>query len=215
MRLWGPVILYLAAITALSHQPVPAPPAGAPDWLMHLIEFGGLGALVARALDRSAPGLSPKRAGWAAAGCAAFGLLDEAHQSFVPGRVADLRDAAVDAAGAAAVIGLWMIFASRRRVRAGAGGAASPETAGGIPIRLYGRKGCHLCDEAEAVIRRVTASYHVQIDKVDVDGDEDLRRRYGETVPVVTIGGRRMFKYRVDPDRLRRVLDSMQRRRPT
>lgn len=47
--------------------------------------------------------------------CILFALSDEAHQFFVPGRGAQLRDVAIDSAGAAAGILAYIIIAGLRR----------------------------------------------------------------------------------------------------
>jgi glutaredoxin len=75
-------------------------------------------------------------------------------------------------------------------------------------VTVYTRSDCHLCAEAIDTIERVAASSSrpVEIDTVDVDADPDLRERYGERVPYVTVDGRPQFKYRVDADELRSVL---------
>jgi len=67
---------------------------------------------------------------------------------------------------------------------------------------LYSRQGCHLCDEAGEVLARCGLSF----EKVDIDADPDLARRYGECVPVVVIDGRERFRGRVDELLLRRLL---------
>jgi hypothetical protein len=43
-------------------------------------------------------------------------------------------------------------------------------------------------------------------DEVDIDGSEELTRRYGEEIPVTLVDGRQHDYWRVDPDRLRRAL---------
>src|SRR5438874_7872062 len=53
-------------------------------------------------------------------------------------------------------------------------------------VILYTRQGCHLCEEALAVLRRHRLSPRV----VDIDADETLRQRYNECVPVVEIDGK-------------------------
>lgn len=85
--------------------------------------------------------------------------------------------------------------------------SATPDPAA-AQITVYTRDDCHLCDEAIETIERVVASLpqSVDIDTVDVDADPDLRERYGERVPYVTVDGRPRFKYRVDPDDLRAIL---------
>ncbi|RMB12806.1 glutaredoxin family protein [Haloplanus aerogenes] len=75
-------------------------------------------------------------------------------------------------------------------------------------VVVYTREGCHLCDDAIETIERVadSVSRSVEIETVDVDTDPDLRERYGERVPYVTVDGRPKFKYRVDADDLRATL---------
>jgi glutaredoxin len=82
-----------------------------------------------------------------------------------------------------------------------------------VPITIYSREVCHLCDVAEATIRDVAADEGVTIDLslVDVDADDDLREKYGERVPYVYIDGRPAFKFEVDEERLREKLTSESR----
>ena len=77
-------------------------------------------------------------------------------------------------------------------------------------ITIYGRRDCHLCDEAGAAVARAGAGLAVRITHVDVDADPILARQYGDVVPVVAVNGHRMFKVRVDPELLRRRLLSLQ-----
>ena len=83
----------------------------------HVIAYAVLGVLWERALSGAERGrLRPHRsaptraAGWAFLIAAIFGLTDEYHQSFVPGRNADVFDLATDAvaAGLAILIVLWL-----------------------------------------------------------------------------------------------------------
>ena len=77
-------------------------------------------------------------------------------------------------------------------------------------VTVYTRENCHLCAEAIDTIERVAASLprSVAVDTVDVDADPALRERYGERVPYVMVDGRPQFKYRVDADELRAILQS-------
>jgi glutaredoxin len=87
--------------------------------------------------------------------------------------------------------------------------SATPDPAAAqVQVTVYTRDGCHLCDEAIETIERVAASLSrpVDLETVDVDADAELRERYGERVPYVTVDGRPQFKYRVDPDDLRAIL---------
>jgi len=68
---------------------------------------------------------------------------------------------------------------------------------------LYGRPGCHLCDDARAVLERVGAPF----EEVDITGDEALHRRYLERIPVVALDGEELYDFFVDEPDLRRRLD--------
>ena len=77
-----------------------------------------------------------------------------------------------------------------------------------VPITVYTREDCHLCDEAVETLTRIADSEGVPVDveEVDVDEDPDLREEYGDRVPYVLVDGTPKFKYRVDPARARSVL---------
>lgn len=65
-------------------------------------------------------------------------------------------------------------------------------------VALYTRAGCHLCDDAKAVIRAARTRAEFEFEEIDIDADEELRRLYNEEVPVIAIDGRKAFKYRLD-----------------
>jgi glutaredoxin len=67
---------------------------------------------------------------------------------------------------------------------------------------LLSRPGCHLCDEAEALLRR----YGLSPRKVNIDEEPELAGRYTNCVPVVFLDGKRRFTGRVDERLLRRLL---------
>lgn len=73
-------------------------------------------------------------------------------------------------------------------------------------VTLYGRQGCHLCDDARAVIEAVCAELGESWTEVDVDDDPALLDRYSEEIPVTLVDGRQHDFWRVDPDRLRSAL---------
>jgi len=69
-------------------------------------------------------------------------------------------------------------------------------------IKLYSRQGCHLCDDAAALLAR----YHLAFETIDIDADPQLQARYNECVPVVVIDGKERFRGRVDELLLRRLI---------
>ncbi len=72
-----------------------------------------------------------------------------------------------------------------------------------ISLRLYSRRECHLCEEMEKVVRRVSEDFDVRFEIVDVDLDSELVAHYGEEVPVLLVNGRKFAKYRIGEGRLR------------
>jgi len=74
-------------------------------------------------------------------------------------------------------------------------------------LTLYGKPGCHLCDDARAVVGEALAGRDVALREVDVTLDPVLERRYGERIPVLAVDGEELFDYVVDPDALRERLD--------
>ena len=73
-------------------------------------------------------------------------------------------------------------------------------------VTLYGREGCHLCEEARAVVAAVCAELGEEYAEVDIDADRVLQDRFGEEVPVTFVDGRQHDFWRVDPVRLRAAL---------
>ena len=74
-------------------------------------------------------------------------------------------------------------------------------------VTLYGKPGCHLCDEARAVVAAVRRERPFELREVDVTLDPSLHRRYGERIPVLELDDEEAFEYVVEPEELRRRLD--------
>ena len=81
----------------------------------------------------------------------------------------------------------------------------------GSRVVVLTRAGCHLCDDAIAVVRAVCAETGDSWTVRDVDADPALRRRYTEQVPVTFVDGAQHDFWRVDPVRLRAALTSTRR----
>ena len=76
-------------------------------------------------------------------------------------------------------------------------------------VTLYGKPGCHLCDEARAVVGEAVAGRAVDLEEVDVTLDPALERRYGERIPVLAVDGEELFEYFVDGRVLAERLDTV------
>jgi glutaredoxin len=74
-------------------------------------------------------------------------------------------------------------------------------------VVLYGRPGCHLCDEAREVLERVRAELGFVLRERNIDEDDALHKAYLERIPVVVIDGAEAFEHFVDEHELRRRLD--------
>ena len=75
-------------------------------------------------------------------------------------------------------------------------------------VTLYSRPGCHLCEQARAVVEAVCAELGESFAEVSILDDPELLRRYGEEIPVTLVDGRQHDFWRVDPARLRAALTS-------
>ena len=77
-----------------------------------------------------------------------------------------------------------------------------------IELTLIGKPGCHLCDDAEAVIDEVLKDLelHISVEKKNILDDEALFARYSEEIPVLLINGKVHNYWRIDPERLRSAL---------
>jgi hypothetical protein len=75
-----------------------------------------------------------------------------------------------------------------------------------VRITLIGKPGCHLCEDARAVVSRVAADLGVGWDERSIEDDPDLAEQYWEQIPVTLVDGRQHDYWRVDETRLRRAL---------
>jgi VanZ family protein len=119
--LWGPVVGYCALIFLVSNQSDLSPPDfPSSDKVAHVFEYGVLGILWARAAKASWP---HRRLLLMLASTILFtglyGVIDEWHQLYVPGRFADWHDALADLCGGT-LGGMGYLFTAqvfRRRTR--------------------------------------------------------------------------------------------------
>ena len=76
-------------------------------------------------------------------------------------------------------------------------------------VVIYSRTTCHLCEEAENNVRQVLVEIPFDLEVINIDGDQELERLYGEEVPVITINGDVHDYYKVDKHRLTQALRAL------
>ena len=109
-------MVWVAITFVVSHQPVVVIPFGAPDYVAHAINYAVLGVLLVWALAggqwRAITGSVIAAAVLLAV---VFGIADEFHQSFIPGREATVKDVIADAVGASVGTFIAAIAVALRR----------------------------------------------------------------------------------------------------
>lgn len=79
-------------------------------------------------------------------------------------------------------------------------------------MTLLGKPGCHLCDDARAVVLGVLADFPgTEFQEHSILDDPELLNAYAEEIPVVLIDDRVHTIWRVDEARLRRALSPVGR----
>ena len=117
LRYHLPTLAWALVIFLLSTLPPSADPGFLPpqaDKLVHLIEYAILAFLAARSLHHAGLPVNGSLLAAAVLAAALYGVTDELHQLYVPGRQADLQDWIADLCGSAAG-GWWYLAVQRRR----------------------------------------------------------------------------------------------------
>ena len=89
------------------------------------------------------------------------------------------------------------VAARRRRRRRALGAVRAMRT-----VTLYGRPGCHLCDDARARSSASAPTRPFRLEEVDIESDDALFTRYLERIPVVALDGEELFELFVDEQAL-------------
>ena len=75
-----------------------------------------------------------------------------------------------------------------------------------VLVTIYSRSGCHLCDVALSEIEKFKSEFDFNIEKILIDGDATLEKKYGEEIPVILINGKPHDFFRIDPERFRSAM---------
>jgi glutaredoxin len=77
-------------------------------------------------------------------------------------------------------------------------------------LTLYGKPGCHLCEEARAVVLAVRERHPFELEEIDITRDPSLEALYRERIPVIAIDGEEALELVIEAVELERRLASMQ-----
>ncbi len=73
-------------------------------------------------------------------------------------------------------------------------------------VTLITRQGCHLCEEAETLLRALSAELGFDYREADVDAVPELRAEYSDRVPVILVDGKEHGYWRVEEKRFRKAI---------
>lgn len=65
-------------------------------------------------------------------------------------------------------------------------------------VEIYSKPGCHLCDDAKAVLQRLQRRHRFTLREVNIAADEKLLAEFGTRIPLVFVNGHLVCKYFVD-----------------
>jgi hypothetical protein len=83
--------------------------------------------------------------------------------------------------------------------------ARAPEP---VPLTLYSKPGCHLCEVLKDELSRVDLGRPVALTVVDISGDAKLVELYGRRIPVLAAAGKPIAEGRVDVRALQRAFEA-------
>lgn len=124
MFLWGPPLAYMVAIFFLSGLPdIPHPrgPFWSMDKLHHMVAYFGLAILVFRASAFWPLVSNPGAFAQSFLIAGAYGVTDELHQKFIPGRRCELLDWIADVTGVTIALFMILVVMLLRRARSNGG----------------------------------------------------------------------------------------------
>ncbi len=75
-----------------------------------------------------------------------------------------------------------------------------------MKIVLYTKVGCHLCDDARALLDELATEVEFELREVDILGDPALYERYRYRIPVAEVDGREAVEGRFDLADLRAAI---------
>ncbi len=77
-----------------------------------------------------------------------------------------------------------------------------------LEVRLYGKPGCHLCEQAEELIEDLSKEFPLSLQTLDITADPVLFDRYRYEIPVIALVDGRSLAGRIGRTDLRAFFQS-------
>ncbi|BCM94299.1 hypothetical protein IAD21_06204 [Abditibacteriota bacterium] len=74
-----------------------------------------------------------------------------------------------------------------------------------LHVRLYGRPGCHLCNDAAHLLNTLHSDFDFWVERINIDDDPVILAKLNDHIPVVTINGGNRVQEPVNEEKLRRA----------
>lgn len=75
-------------------------------------------------------------------------------------------------------------------------------------VRLFGKPGCHLCEDAEVILARVSQSQPFTVQHINIESSPALFEEYRYRIPVIEVVGGPSLDWPTTPDRVRRAIQA-------
>ena len=74
-------------------------------------------------------------------------------------------------------------------------------------VTIYSRTGCHLCEDAENLLKPLTKTLDFDMEIKMIDGDKELEALYGQLIPVIKVDDKHFAHFRVDLEEFKSFLE--------
>ena len=75
-------------------------------------------------------------------------------------------------------------------------------------VTVYSKPGCHLCEDAMALLSGLREELGFTLRELDISSDDALLRAYFERIPVIAVDGEEVCEYFVEEALVRERLES-------
>ena len=75
-------------------------------------------------------------------------------------------------------------------------------------VSLYGKPGCHLCEDAEALLAQVARTQPLTVQKVNIESSPELFDEYRYRIPVIQVAGGATLDWPTTAERIRRAIQA-------